>query len=145
MRRVTIRALLLTSLLLGASAAHAACQVDAKPVSFGVVDVQERTDTTGEIAVSCSVAVTFSIAIAGSGSPGDRFMSGPSNGRLAYELYTDPSFSTRWGDGSGAGTLVTGQSDGETTDRLTVYGRVPRQGAVPAGSYSDSLVVELSF
>jgi spore coat protein U-like protein len=145
MRRVTGLAPLLGGLLLGAGIADAACQVDAKPVSFGVVDVQQRTDSTGEIAVDCSVAVEFSIAISGSGSPGDRFMSGPSNGRLAYELYTDSSFSSRWGDGSGSGTLVFRQSDGETTERITVYGRVPRQDAVPAGSYSDALVVELSF
>lgn len=145
MRRVTRFSLLTLLCSLPAGPAVAACQVDAKPVTFGIVDVRQRTDSTGEIAVDCAFATPFEVAITGSGSPGDRHMSGPGNSRLAYELYTDSSHSTRWGDGSGAGQVVGDMSDGETTRRLTVYGRVPQQAAVPAGSYSDALTVELSF
>jgi spore coat protein U-like protein len=144
MRRLTALwlALALCSI---ATPAQAACQVDAKPVAFGVVDVRQRSDSTGEVAVSCAIATPFKVAITGIGSPGNRYMTGPGNGRLSYELFTDPSFSTRWGDGSGAGQEVAAASDGESTKRLTIYGRVPEQNAVPAGGYSDSLTIELSF
>ncbi len=145
MRRLICAAAALACWPVGPGTARAACQVDTKPVAFGVVDVRQRTDTTGEIAVSCDVATSFVVAITGNGSPGDRYMTGPGSGRLAYELFTDSSFATRWGDGSGAGQIVARVSDGETTERLTVYGRVPQQSAVPAGGYSDSLTIELSF
>ena len=145
MRGLTHVLLALAVWALPSVTAQAACQVDAKPVAFGVVDVRQRTDSTGEIAVNCTIAIPFAVAISGNGSPGDRYMTGPGNGRLTYELFTDSSYSTRWGDGSGAGQVVGEASDGESTNRLTVYGRVPQQGAVPAGGYSDSLTVELSF
>ncbi len=145
MRRLTRSTLALALWLGSAGPATALCQIDAEPVTFGIVDVREATDSSGEIAVSCAVATSFVVALSGSGAPGDRYMTGPGNGRLAYDLFTDASRSSRWGDGSGAGQVVTGVSDSEATRRLIVYGRVPRQNAVPAGGYSDSLVIELSF
>lgn len=145
MRRLTRLLLALAVWAIPLAMAEAACQVDAKPVTFGVVDVQQRTDSTGEIAVNCAIATPFAVAITGNGSPGDRYMTGPSNARLSYDLFTDSSYSTRWGDGSGAGQVVSAVSDGESTNRITVYGRVPQQSAVAAGGYSDSLTIELSF
>ena len=145
MRRLTPLFVAVILWVSSAGTAQAACQVDAKPVAFGVVDVRQRTDSTGEIAVNCSIAIAFAVAISGNGSPGNRYMNGPSNGRLSYELFTESSYSTRWGDGSGAGQVVGRVSDGENTNRLTVYGRVPQQDAVPAGGYSDFLTIELSF
>lgn len=144
MRRL-IRAALTAVFAMSAVAAEAACQIDVKPVAFGIIDVGQRSDSTGEIAVSCAIATSFSVAINGVGAPDDRFMTGPGSGRLAYGLFTDATFSTLWGDGSGAGQVVTGMNDGETISRLTVYGRVPQQNAVPAGLYSDFLTVELNF
>jgi spore coat protein U-like protein len=129
---------------LGTTAANAACQIDARPVAFGVVDVSNRNDGTGEIVLNCAVAASFEIGIAGDGSPSSRYMTGPGGSRLAYELYTDRTRATLWGDGGG-GRQVTAASDGENETRLTVYGRVPSQDPVPPGAYSDALTVSVDF
>jgi spore coat protein U-like protein len=128
-----------------ASPAHAACQVDTKPVAFGVVDVASRNDSNGEIVLNCSIATSFAIGLSGNGSPNERTMAGPNGGRLAYDLFTDRTRATRWGDGGGGGSEVTGSSDGENTSRFTIYGRVPSQNPVPPGTYNDVLTVSVVF
>lgn len=145
MRRLIALLLLVPWALLAAGSARAACQVDTKPVTFGVVDVANRNDSTGEIVLNCSIATSFTIGLSSNGSPTVRAMSGPNGGRLAYDLYTDRTRSTRWGDGGGDGSRVTGTSDGESTNRITIYGRVPSQKPVPPGAYNDALTISVDF
>jgi len=128
-----------------ASPAHAACQVDTKPVAFGVVDVANRNDSTGEIVLNCSMGTSFAIGLSSNSSPNERSMAGPNGGRLAYDLFTDRTRATRWGDGGGGGSEVTGSSDGENASRFIIYGRVPSQDPVPPGAYSDVLTVSVAF
>lgn len=144
MRRM-IRALPLLAGMAVAGTAHAACQVSTSELSFGTVDIARGSDSTGKITLSCAVATTFEIGLIGSGTPGARYMSGPSGGRLAYDLYPDASRSVPWGDGSGAGIMVPGSNDGSDSSDFPVYGRVPVQSAVAAGIYSDSLTVVVNF
>lgn len=147
MRRLTLAlaTLPIVALQLTAGPARAACQVDTVPVAFGIVDVTRTTDTTGEITLSCSITTDVEVALEGSSAPGQRSMAGPGGARLTYELYTDASRSQAWGDGGGNSATRSANSVGEDTRRLTIYGRVPRQDAVPAGAYSDSLTVVVSF
>jgi spore coat protein U-like protein len=114
-------------------------------VAFGVVDVARGNDSTGEIVISCSIATQVTIALAGGGVPGARFMSGPNGGRLAYDVYPDATRSVPWSDGNGAGVGGAETSDGESAKRITVYGRGPTQSAVPHGAYGDSLTVVVTF
>jgi spore coat protein U-like protein len=120
------------------------------PLAFG------NTDTTNTIKVSCGgvagLLIPFNIALsAGSGgSYANRRMKSGANW-LAYNLYTDASYSTVWGDGSSATQLV---SAGVTLDVLGlapaqtfhVYGRIPgRQLTTVPGVYSDTLSVTLTY
>ncbi|MFG6487461.1 spore coat U domain-containing protein [Roseateles sp. BYS78W] len=120
------------------------------PLAFG------NTDTTGAVKVDCGgvagLLIPFNIAIsAGSGgSYANRRMKSGSNS-LGYNLYTDASFTTVWGDGSSATQLV---SSGVTLDALglaptqnfTVYGRIPgRQLTTVPGVYSDTINVTLTY
>jgi len=145
LRRLIALWFLVPSALLVASAARAACQVDTKPVTFGVVDVANRNDSTGEVVLNCSISTSFAIGLSSNGSAPTRAMSGPNGGRLAYDLYSDRSRSTRWGDGGGDGSRVTGSSNGESTNRITIYGRVPSQKPVPPGAYSDAVTITVDF
>lgn len=144
MRRLIALSVLICVCLLVAVSAHAACQVDTKPVTFGVVDVANRNDSNGEIVLNCSMSTSFAIGLSGNGSPNERSMAGPNGGRLEYDLFTDRTRATRWGDGGG-GSEVTGSSDGENASRFTIYGRVPSQDPVPPGAYSDVLTVSVAF
>ena len=136
--------LLFSAFSLLASPALGACQVDTKPVTFGVVDVGNRNDSNGEIVLNCSIGTSFAIGLSSNGSSSARAMAGPNGGRLAYDLFTDRTRAMRWGDGGGD-SEVTGSSDGESASRFTIYGRVPSQDPVPPGAYSDVLTVSVTF
>lgn len=120
------------------------------PLAFG------NTDTTGSVKVSCGgvvgLLIPFNIAIsAGSGgSYANRSMASGAH-KLAYNLYTDSSCATVWGDGSAATQLI---SAGVLLDALGlspaqtfwVYGRIPgRQLTAVPGSYSDTISVTLTY
>ena len=147
MRRLTLAlaSLAISGLVLDAGTAVAACQVDTRAVAFGVVDVTRTTDGTGEIVLNCSTAADVEVALDSGAAPGQRYMTGPKGGRLKFELYTDATRATAWGDGSGSGATVTASNVGEEARRLTIYGRVPRQHPVPADAYTYPLTVVLSF
>lgn len=134
------------------------CTVSTTPVAFGSYSPLAfgNTDTTGSVKVGCGgvvgLLIPYNIAISagGSGSYTDRRMS---NGAysLHYNLYTDPSYSTLWGDGSSATQIV---SWSVTLDVLGlaplqthwIYGRIPgRQLTVVPGSYADTISVTLTY
>ncbi|HEY0954197.1 MAG TPA: spore coat U domain-containing protein [Roseateles sp.] len=120
------------------------------PLAFG------NTDSTGSVRVQCGgvagLLIPFNIAISagGSGSYVNRRMKSGIN-TLAYNLYTDASYTTIWGDGSAASQLI---SAGVTLDVLGlspaqtfwVYGRIPgRQLTAVPGSYADTINVTLTY
>ncbi|KAK6024708.1 spore Coat Protein U domain protein [Ostertagia ostertagi] len=120
------------------------------PLAFG------NTDTTGTVKVDCGgvvgLLIPFSIAISagGSGSYANRQMKSGSN-QLAYNLYTDASYTTVWGDGTSSSQLV---NAGVTLDlaglaptqNFYVYGRIPgRQLSAVPGVYVDTISVTLTY
>jgi spore coat protein U-like protein len=133
------------SLLVASASAMAACTIDTRPVAFGVVDVTRDNDANGEITLDCTIATEIEVGITGNTAPGQRFMTGPSGGRLTYELYPDATRALPWGDGAGNSTTRRLTTGGEETTRLTIYGIVPKQDSVPPGAYSDALIVQVSF
>ena len=74
-------------------------------------------------------------------SPGRRQMASGAD-ILEYNLYTDPSRLTVWGDDS-AGTVTV--SETASTAEKTIYGRVPGRQNVPAGTYTDVVLVTISY
>jgi spore coat protein U-like protein len=71
-----------------------------------------------------------------------RKMTGPASALLGYNLYQDSGFSQAWGS-SGA-FLLSGTGTG-TQATLTVFGRIPAQQVVAAGSFSDTINVTVTF
>lgn len=124
-------------------AAAASCSVDAQPVSFGAYDslAMQPSDGVGTVHVTCDTSVDFTVALGtGNGTVADRILMGGAD-RLHYNLYTNASRTTVWGDGnSGADVGASG-----TSVNLPVYGRIPSLQRVPAGSYADSIVVTVTY
>lgn len=161
---MTPRLLALLPLLL-ADAAHAlclpavcSCGVTTTNVAFGSYSPLAfgNTDSTGSVKVSCGgvagLLIPFNIGISAgnSGSYASRRLKSGAN-LLAYNLYTDASYTTVWGDGSSASQLV---NAGVTLDVLGlsptqnfyVYGRIPgRQLTAVPGAYSDTISVTLTY
>lgn len=162
---MTRRLLALLSLLLACTGAQAlclpavcSCTLVTTHVAFGTYNPLAfgNTDSTGTIKVDCGgvagLLIPFNIAIStGNGaSYANRRMKSGAN-QLAYNLYTDASYTSVWGDGSGASQLV---SSGVTLDvaglapaqNFHVYGRIPgRQLTTIPGAYSDTISVTLTY
>lgn len=162
---MTRRLIALLYLLLATSGARAlclpavcSCTLATTNAAFGTYNplAVGATDTTGGVKVSCGgvagLLIPFNIALsAGSGGSyaGRRLKSGGNS--LAYNLYTDATYSTIWGDGSSATQLL---NSGVTLDVLglspaqnfTIYGRIPaRQLTTVPGLYSDTISVTLTY
>lgn len=138
------RAAVVAALVLVAGPVRAACDVSSAGVSFGAYDTFGSTslDGTGSITVTCDVAYALTLS-SGAGSYAGRTMAS-GGATLDYNLYVDSGHTLVWGDGSGGSSSVAGAGSASPED-YTVYGRIPAHQNVPAGSYSDSIVVTLSF
>lgn len=123
------------------------------PLSFGAYNVFDTNDvdTTGGVTVHCTsvvpadtIEVELSAGDAASYAP--RRLARAGGQTLAYNIYTDPSNTTVWGDGTN-GTAVYGPvtpPDGTDLD-ITAYGTIPAEQDVAAGSYTDTIVVTLNY
>lgn len=131
-------------LVLAAPASAVTCTVTAQGVAFGGYDTlsSSPTDSVGNVQVLCLTPISFTVSLdAGSGTYTQRIMTGGAD-QLGYNLYTDASRVTVWGDGLGATSSVS--ATGVTVD-LPVYGRIPAQQNVPANSYGDTITVTVSY
>lgn len=145
-------ALLLTGLSAG-SALAAQCNVTATPISFGLYDplATVPTDTTGTINVTCRTpprrppqVVTIQLTAGNSGNFAQRSMTSATGGAsLLYNLFTDPSMATAFGDGTGGSATLTSTVDRATPWTVTIYGRMPALQPVPPSTYSDMLTVTI--
>ncbi len=100
-------------------------------------------DVTGAINfVNCAAGnLTFELDGGGSGDVNNRAMSSGSN-KLNYQIFRDPARSANWATGANAKVtqLLSTQSG-----KVDVYGRIPGGQTVPAGSYTDTVTVTLTF
>ena len=128
-----------------ASPAFAAnCNVSAQGLAFGGYDpfVATALDGVGTLNVICDASTAYSIALSpGAGTYMNRQLNGI-GAALAYNIYTDATRSVVWGDGSAGSAVISHES---ISANHSVYGRIAALQNVPVGSYSDSVVVVVSF
>jgi spore coat protein U-like protein len=132
-----------------------ACVVSTNAVSFGSYDplsanASAALNGTGTVTVTCTNGTDGTITL-GEGANADsgsstsvplRRMSDGAGNFLSYFLYQDPSRNNVWANTAGTGSVHNG--DGTST-ALTVWGQVTGGQNVPAGSYSDTVVVTITF
>ena len=126
-----------------------ACLVTATDLAFGSYNptATSPTDATSTIDVTCTPGTSFTVGLsagttAGATVSARQMASGAE--RLDYALYSDAPRSTNWGNTPGTDTPAASIASGTPTV-LTVYGRVPAQQAVPAGSYTDTITITVSY
>ena len=93
-------------------------------------------------------SATFDITISAGGSADqvNRAMTGPGGATLAYNLYTDATLGTIWGDGTaGTGVVQENGQDITTIGSTTITGRILLGDAqvAAAGLYTDTVTVTL--
>ncbi len=110
----------------------------------GLITADVDHDTT--FSMTCTGRTAWNVGLDDglNASGGTRRMRrGAGSDHVTYELYTTPARTVRWGDTIGTDT-VTGTGTG-TTQSLTVHGRIPAPQSVPAGSYSDTITVTITY
>ena len=120
------------------------CHISTPGVTFGNYDVFNTltTDGAGTISVNCDATTSYTITLsAGNGSMAMRIMTNGNN-QLGYNLYSTPTRTTVWGDGTAGSVTVSGLT---ATTAQTVYGRIPALQNLPVGNYSDNLMMTLTF
>ncbi len=151
------------SLLLCTPAAQAlltSCSAAVTPLAFGSYDpinggapAFSATLTVSCLAVTLPLgSVNYTVAIGPSATSGSmaRQMAGPLGSRLNYNVYTDNSYGTVWGDGSAGTTRLLGGNMSVvlllwTHKAHTIHGRLPAGQMVRSGFYSDSLLVTVDY
>ena len=136
---------LIVAFALTAQQGHA-CTLNVTGVNFGSYDVFSNSalDSTGNIDVNCPNGVGYSMALtAGGGNYTQRVMSSGVH-RLNYNLYTAANRAVVWGDAISGTVTVNGTGIGVNVNH-GVYGRIPALQYLYPGSYSDIIIVELTF
>ena len=123
------------------------CLVTAGDLDFGSTGVLSAArDATSAISVTCTLGSAFDVGLNygfyGSG-PGDRQMRSTAGDAVGYRLYRDAARSLDWGTlADGLAQAGAGQGSAQA---FTVYGRVPAQATPPPGTYSDTVVVTVTY
>lgn len=155
---MTPRAVVALMMLIGISMADAAtvqsCTVNNSTVNFGIyspLDAANDDNNAGSVQISCKVngngtaPVDVALGVSGGTMGQRRLQSGTSF--LAYNLFTSPSYTTVWGDGTG-GSALQSVALTKTLETMSwvLYGRIPagQLNAAP-GTYTDTIQVTVSW
>jgi spore coat protein U-like protein len=148
--RVSVLAISLALFPLARALAAPACHgFLATNVAFGNYDPITAAPLTsqGSISYNCPPPTTASVTInrGGSSTYQPRAMSQPGvPDRLQYNLYIDPGFTTVFGDGTeGTSGLALPSTHG--TQTLAIYALLFPNQDIPAGTYTDALIVTFNF
>lgn len=128
------------------------CVIGAQSLSFGSYDGSAALTSSGDVSVRCSNGTPYTVLLsAGSGTFTQRLLGNGGGKSLQYNLYTSSTYGTVWGDGSASTGTLGGTGSGMSASQVkthTIYGQLPNSAAnqdAPAGSYSDSIVVTVSY
>lgn len=129
---------------------QAACSIDAAALNFGTynnpnVDLDQNTTIT----VRCTQGASFWVGLgAGLNAAATRQMTDGTN-FLGYELYrsaADRTANTVWDNADpGAALHVAAGLAGYQAYSVDLFGRIPANQWVPAGNYSDTVVMTVNF
>lgn len=121
------------------------CDVVAQGINFGSRGlIATDVDATGKLTVTCTPTLAYSIALNGglsNAAPTQRKMIRGTQ-HILYGLYRNAGRTSPWG--SAAGETMSGTGSGSQQD-ITIYGRVPAQNTPSAGTYTDTVVVTVTY
>jgi spore coat protein U-like protein len=122
------------------------CAVTAQNINFGSHGVLgTNVDATGQVSITCTTSTNYTVGLNGgnaNGPPTARKMSKLSE-TVTYALYQDAAHNLPWGNTINTNTIA-GTGTG-LTQNLTVYGRVAPQSTPSSGTYTDTVVVTVTY
>jgi spore coat protein U-like protein len=123
------------------------CTVTATSLNFGSSGVLiTNVDATSTITATCTNGTPYAIGLDAGTGPGATVAARilrAAGKHVTYSLYQDAARTLVWGNTGGSDTVgSTGTGSGQA---LTVYGRVPAQSTPAPATYSDTIVVTLTY
>jgi len=141
-----LNAAALALLVAAAARSVVACEVDTRPLEFGIVEPVRGASARGRLTLTCDTPGTFAIGLTSQSDGTARLLAGPGTAHLVYQIFTDGSLSVPWGDNITVGPTVGVVSDGEQAVVLTLYAEIfSGQSGIPPGDYADQLTVTVNF
>ena len=134
-----------TSTFAVTESAPATCSSSVGSLAFGTYAGASR-NAQSTLSLTCSSGTAYTIALStGSNfSGGTRRMKSAVNQFINYALYSDSARLVPWGTGASGGSTVGGSGTG-SAQSLTIYGTAPAATVPSPGSYSDSVVVTVTY
>ena len=116
-------------------------------LNFGSVSSLKSTfDATGTISVQATNSTPYTVGLNAGGGNGattaSRKMTNAGSS-VTYSLYSDSARAMIWGNTIRTDTVATTGTG--TNQALTVYGRVPSQSSQPPGTYTDTVIVTVTY
>lgn len=133
-----------------AAIAAPSCAVSATSLAFGAYDglAKAKVTTTGTITISCNgtgtAGYTITLSPGQSGNQATRYLTNGST-QLDYQVYADPAYTQVFGDGAGGTASLTGSLDAPATGNSTFYAAIPAGQTPEPGTYSDTLLLQISY
>ena len=126
-------------------AVQSACSVTGGTLDFGTYTAGQSTDKDAQMNIAytdCGPGtITLELDGGGAGDTAARKLRSGSN-LMNYNLYKDSARASLLGSGaSGRTNTLTAITSGT----FAVFGRVPRSQAAPAGTYTDTVNITLTF
>lgn len=150
----------LAFMVMPSAQAAVSCTVSATGPAFGTYNPLSGSPllSNGSVTATCTltgntnttVNLTSSYSAGNSGNFSSRSMKSGTN-VLSYNLYYDAAFTQIRGDGTGgsltgsASLTLTTSSRTQSVPASTIYGRIPAGQDVAAGSYTDTIVVTVTY
>lgn len=121
------------------------CRVTAQNIDFGSHGfLDANVDAAGGLGVTCTPDTPYTVGLnnglTGTGPTARQMTSGAQ--AVNYGLYKDAARSQPWGNSGG--DLATGTGAG-AAQNLPVYGRVPPQVTPAPGTYTDTVIVTVTY
>jgi spore coat protein U-like protein len=126
------------------------CVISLTGVQFGTYDVFSAAPlrSTGTIVYRCGNRVrdmTIALTRGQGGTYVPRTMQRAGE-PLRYNLYLDAALGVVWGDGSAGTSLYSVRNARNNRDvAITIYGSIPAQQDVAAGTYTDDVTATINF
>jgi spore coat protein U-like protein len=127
------------------------CLVSATDLAFGNYTAVADVTGSSSVKVRCTNGTGYVVKLSsGAGSFAQRTMSDGGVGLLNYNLYTNNTYASIWGDGTASTAVVNGSGSGLSAAgevNYSVYGKLPNVGNqdAPVGSYLDTITVSVEY
>jgi spore coat protein U-like protein len=131
-----------------------ACTVSATTLDFGSTSsLASAVNSTATITAKCDNTLAYSIGLDNGQNAiaSQRYLSAGTGTNIKYNLYTNSGYSDAWTTTTantsctgGSSTCALGTGTG-SNQNYTVYGQVPAQTKPGSGTYTDTVVVTVTY